>query len=146
MDDLVWHLISDWRSTHGPLNPGRCIAVLILNQSDHIVQITTLQLLEGRGMITCPMGVSSGYDADMRILQPRGGACTVFCYGYPYTFVNPAHVKLQVTCSAFSGMFTTRMETKTTSNTSIGESGGHKVSFVEKSFTDWWGKYVVLIR
>jgi hypothetical protein len=38
------------------------------------------------------------------------------------------------------------METKTTSNTSIGESGGHKVSFVEKSFTDWWGKYVVLIR
>jgi hypothetical protein len=69
MDDLVWHLISDWRSTHGPLNPGRCIAVLILNQSDHIVQITTLQLLEGRGMITCPMGASSGYDADMRILQ-----------------------------------------------------------------------------
>lgn len=146
MDECCWHFIYDWRSAHGPLNPGRCIAVLIINQSDHIVQITTLQLLEGRGMIVCPMGASSGYDADMRILQPRGGACTVFCYGYQYTFVNPAHVKLQINCSAFSGMFTTRMETKTTSNTSIGENGGHKVSFVEKSFTDWWGKYVVLIR
>jgi hypothetical protein len=87
------------------------------------------------------VGAGSGYDEEARILGPGFGACLIFSYGFRPSPLDLAHVKVRVYSSAFTATFSTRRD-----RTSASALGGRKVSFLEKSETDWWAKYVVSVR
>ena len=139
MDELVWELVMDWRNNHNiVLNPSRCSAVLIINNSSTFVQILETELQEGAGVVT--LGVGKGYDADSRTLLNNGGAAVVFAYGHTPTLLDLAHVKIKLFTSAFEAMVSTR-KTKTKCK----NNGNYQTALREVSRTDFWAKTTLVI-
>ena len=142
MDERLWCLISEWKLGHQTMHihNSRCCGVLVINRSDNPVQLLKYEVVEGKNIVVMNVGCSAGYDNDSRVIYGGGGACVVFSYGFLPTLFDLAHVKIRLQTSAFTGQFSTR-----TDRTSLTAEGGHQVSFLEKTQTEWWVKYVVLI-
>lgn len=108
-------------------------------RSDNPVQILRTDVSEGRDYAIFGVGASAGYDYESRSLMPGGGAAVVFCYGFRPSLVD-AHVKLSISTSAFTAKVTTRRD-----RTSCDAVGGYVAGFLEKTLSEWWAKYVILI-
>ena len=142
LDQKVWRLIYEWNATHPFLQSSRCLATLVINRSEHHVQILRTELIEGRHVKILGGSVTvGGYDAESRTILPGGGSAIIFAYGYRPTLLDPGHAKVRVFTSAFSGLLSTRK-----TGTKCTAVGGYDVRYLEKSSTDWWSKYVVLIK
>ena len=140
MDDLVWQLVMDWHHNHRlMLNPSRCSAVLIINNSSTFVQILETELQEGAGVVT--LGVGKGYDADSRTLLNNGGAAVVFAYGARPSLLDLAHVKIKLFSTAFTAVVTTR-ESKTKCN----RKDNFRATLKEKSEYRYGSKVVILVE
>ncbi|KAJ1434359.1 hypothetical protein B484DRAFT_290199 [Ochromonadaceae sp. CCMP2298] len=140
LDEALWRLVSDWRNNHNALlNPSRCCACLVINNSPYFVQVREIELKSGLNYLV--MGAGDGYDADSRSLSGGGGAAVFFAYGGAPSLTNLAHVKLSLFTSAFNAEQSTRKDRSSVTN----HSGFH-AGYLEKNQTDYWSKSVIVIK
>lgn len=140
LDEMAWKLVFDWSQNHDYIvNPSRCCLCLILNYSTSVVQIFDVDMKEGSDVLIC--GVGAGYDSAARAVQPLGGAAVVFGQGKRPSLISLEHVKLVIRTNAFSAMLATRQN-----RAECTSMAGFFASFLEKSRTDWWAKYVIIVN
>jgi molybdopterin-binding protein len=141
LDQKVWRLIYEWQLIHTTIRASRCIATLIINRSEHHVQILRTELMEGKNVRVLGGTVDvGGFDHESRTVLSGGGSAIVFAYGFTPNLVDAGHVKVRIFTSAFSGQVSTRK-----AGTSCTGVGGYDVRYLEKSSTDWWAKFVILV-
>ncbi len=138
LDECVWQLICEWQQTHRLAFSSRCAATLILNNSATPVQILNCELVEGKDVVF--RGTPTSYDVESRTILPLGGSVLMFTFGKTVTLVDLAHVKVRLETTAFNSQISTRGD-RTTCNA----NGEFQARFLEKTLTDWWGKYIILI-
>lgn len=147
IDERAMQLVYLWRTNNCHLKACRCCVTIILNLSQSAIQILETEFKEGKNMLFMDVlmmnsnGKDSGYDAETRSIAPNGGAVILFAYGFLPTLVDLAHVKVEITTTAFHSMVSTRPN-----RTYCEPLGGFSAGFLEKSLTDWWGKYVILVN
>jgi hypothetical protein len=140
LDHIVWRTVSDWNYNHDFLiNPSRCCACLVINHSKSFVQVLDIELKEGVQVLT--FGIGEGYDPNGRIIKPDGGAAVLFGFGRRPSFTSKEHVKYIVHSNAFTSMVSTREN-----SSNLNSTPGFNSTFMEKSRTDWWGKFVIIVR
>ena len=98
-----------------------------------------MELIEGRNVHLIGAG-HQFFDSESNTLMPVCGCAVVFAYGFTPSIVDLAHVKVKLFTTAFESQLSTRRD-----RTSCSAVGGCAVRFAEKSLTDWWGKYVLLV-
>ena len=152
LDERVWQSVSEWRSNHQQLQSSRCLAALIINQSDNPVQILRTEVQEGRNVVIFGVsitstswdpdgGVQRGYDEESRTLKGGGSAAVVFAFGFLPTPVDFAHVRVTMITSAFNATVSTRPN-----RTSCVAVGGYTAGYLEKTLSDYWSKYVIIVN
>ena len=160
LDARVWQLVCEWTSAHKSLQASRCLAVLIINESESPVQILKSDVLEGRNIVTFGVDVLSssvgkggrargmegagsdvkGYDEESHTLSGCGGAAVVFSYGFLPTLIDPSDVEISLITSAFTATLSTKPN-----RTTCAATGGYTAGYLEKSRTESWAKYVILV-
>jgi hypothetical protein len=150
LDERVWQMVSEWRCAHHQLQSSRCLAVLLINQSETPMQILRAEVHEGRNVVTFGVEATSsskggrpdtrGYDEESRTLLGGGGAAVMFAFGFLPTLIDPSHVKVSIVTSAFNATVSTRPN-----RTLCVAVGGYTVGYLEKTLTDHWAKYVILV-
>ena len=139
LDDTLWRLVCEWRGNHHVVfNPSRCAACLIINNTQHYVQINDVEMKEGKDYLI--MGAGDGYDKESRSLVANGGAVLVFAYGYAPSLTDLAHVKLRIFTSAFTAVISTRKN-----RSEIVNQNGFHAGYAEKVQADYWTKSVIVI-
>ena len=137
IDTAVWKMVYSYEKNHKNLRANRALAVLIVNNSQQPIQISRVQVLDGKNY-TIIDGIH--YDAVSQCMPAeKYSTAVVFAFGYLPTLVDLAHLRIKIFSSAgeiFVGTRMNRSELKLES----GYSGG----FYEKTVTDWWAKYVVV--
>jgi hypothetical protein len=152
LDERVWSIVSDWRgrAVQQQLQSSRCLAVLIINQSKNPIQILRTDVLEGRNVLIfsaissiCRPGKNhaAGYDEESRTLMGGGGAATVFAFGFLPSPIDPAHVQVNITTTAFNAIVSTRPN-----RTSCVAIGGYMSGYHEKSLGEQWAKYAIIVN
>lgn len=140
IDETVWRFVSDWNQNHDMLlNPSRCCVAVFVNHGRSPVQITHTELREGADLWV--LGVGDGYDTAGRVIRPGGGAAVVFAKGHRPSLVSKEHVKFTVTTTAFVATVATREN-----RAECMAQSGYSAAFLEKSRTDWWAKYVIVVN
>ena len=64
----------------------------------------------------------------------------MFAYGFVPTPINAAHVQVGVLTSAFHATVSTRPQ-----GTTCAAVGGYTAGYLEKSLSDYWAKYVIVV-
>ena len=156
LDERVWQLVCDWTGTHQQLQSSRCLAALIINQSESPVQILRTDAMEGRNVMifgvtsTCTSSPQQrgsdspkGYDEESRTLLGGGGAAVVFAFGFLPSLIDSAHVTISIATSAFNATVSTRPN-----RTLCVAVGGYTAGYLEKSLvlSEYWAKYVMLVN
>eukprot|EP01041_Mallomonas_annulata_P004154 gene4154-8257_t len=137
LDEEVWRIIWNWECTHTLLQSMRCCAFLVINRSSASLQMTRMNMREGKSLLVL---AAKGYEMESCTLVP-GGAMVMFAFAHRPSLLDKAHIKFDVVTTAFTATVSTRQ------NRTVCESlGNFRVGFLEKSLTDWWGKYVLLVR
>ena len=150
-DAVVWQTVLEWRVNHTQLHEvSRCCAVLVINQSDNPVQILRLDMQEGKNAVIWGIGATvtsavtgpdtMGYDSESRTIMGGGGAGVVFAYGFVPTPIDPGHVKVGLLTSAFHATVSTRPN-----STVCAAVGGYTAGYLEKSLSDYWAKFVIVV-
>lgn len=134
VDMKLWLMVAEWDGSHVGLAASHCTAALLINMSDTTSQLTSIQILSGADFKVIP---GSNYYSESRALLP-GGFVVIFAWGYSPTPVESGAVHIDISTDYY---------TITLSNTSLktraNSFGGQKVSFLEKSSSQWWSKYVM---
>lgn len=81
----------------------------------------------------------TGYEAESRILWPRGYVVVVLV-AFPQSPLEIGHLKAVIHSAAF-----TLMVASTQRESSCEAKGGFTTGFLEKTVSEWWSKYVVLV-
>lgn len=136
LDRIVWQLVAEWDGSHVGLNAARCTAALLINFSDNPIQLDYVHQTHGAGMtiLNCV-----DYKSYSRTIMPRGSVL-VFAWGHSPTPMESGAVKLIVSTDYFQLTISSEI-----AGTSVDTVGSHKVSFLEKSASQWWSKYVIHI-
>lgn len=140
IDEKLWRVVQTWSRNHSTFKLSRCCACLIFNHSSHAVQILDVSIKEGRDVHLFGVG-KHGYDADARLIAKENGAVVVFGVANTPNLVQKGHIKININSTAFSIQVSTRK--------SGGEAEGNEaytISFLEKSITEWWAKYAIIIK
>jgi len=138
LDEQVWSLLWEWDCTHKGLNASRCCATVVINRSDSPIQIARVQMVHGRN-VTLLGSASTGYEVESRSIQPDGMAI-VFIWAFPPSPIEIGHLKANINTAAFSAIVAS-----TQRESSCEGRGGFRVGFLEKTVTDWWSKYVLVV-
>ena len=64
----------------------------------------------------------------------------VFCYGFRPSIVDAGHVRATIYTSAFTARVSNKRD-----KTTCDAVGGYTAGFLEKSLSEWWAKYVILV-
>ena len=136
LDSKLWLMIAEWDGSHVGLAAAHCMATLFINMSEIPLQIANIQLISGANLKIIPC---AGYYSESRILLAGGSVC-IFAWGFSPTPVESGNVHAEVSTDYFS-LTLSSDSTCTHANS----RGGQKVSFLEKSCSQWWSKYVVHI-
>ena len=140
LDKIVWRSVFDWTYNHDYIiNPSRCCACLIINHSNALIEIENINLKEGVEVIPFSVG-PEGFDAEKNIVSACGGAVLLFGYGRRPTIVSKEHIKFEIHSNAFRSLVSTRVN-----SSNLHTSPGFNVNFMEKTRTDWWAKFVIVI-
>jgi hypothetical protein len=136
LDHIAWSLVSQWDTTHIGLQASACCVTVIINDSDVPVQVHRVQLIEG-----CNVDVlgSGRFDAGSRTIYQQG-VVIVFAWAHSPSPMNEGHVKVTVATTACSATVASNQ-----SDARIQGEPGFVVGFLEKTVSQWWSKYVVLI-
>ena len=136
VDMKLWLMVAEWDGSHVGLAASHCIAALLINMSDTTSQLSNIRILSGVDFKIIP---GTSYYSESRAILP-GGFVVIFAWGYSPTPVEAGAVHLDILTDYYN---------VTLSNTSLhtraNSYGGQKVSFLEKSSSQWWSKYVIHI-
>lgn len=139
LDQVTWNIICDWNANHDMIiSPSRCCLCLVVNHSRSSIQLLRTELREGADLVV--FGVGDGYDPAARTLRAHGGAVVVFAKGNRPSLMSKEHVKFDVATTAFEAMMATREN-----RSECTPQAGYHAPFLEKSRTDWWAKYVIVV-
>ncbi len=137
LDEEAWGLISSWRYLYSGIHSRRCLVAALINSTGKDIQIKSTLLLEG-GSPCCHIP-SQGYDKLNGILKP-GGAILFFCWGVPPNLSEDGRIFLHVETNVCSCKFSSNISPLTSAEPR------NKCIFLEKSVSDWWAKYWLLIK
>jgi hypothetical protein len=138
VDQHIWRLLWEWGCIHSNLSACRCSVTVLINRSDSPIQISRVQLVIGRNVRI--IGSSAcGYEVESRCLMPEG-MVVVFICAFPESPLDIGHLKANINTAAFSAVVAS------TQRESFCEGkGGFSIGFLEKTVSDWWSKYVIVI-
>lgn len=141
LDEEAWGLINSWRQFFFGIKSKHCLVAGFINGTGHDIQVKSTILLEG-GSPCCHIP-SRDYDELNNLLKP-GGAIIFFSWGVPPSLNNEGRIHLFIETNAF----TCNLLDRNSPLTSIDVLPGceQKCIFVEKSISDWWAKYWVLVK
>jgi len=139
LDEKIWELIWKWDSTHVGLKAARCCATAVINLSDTPIQIARVQMVHGRN-VTIFGSSSTRYDKESKAILPDGVA-VIFIWAFSPSPIEIGHIKANVNTVAFS---TTLASTQ---RESVCEArGGFQVGFLEKTVSEFWSKYCIVVE
>ena len=138
LDDKVWRFVFEWDCTHTGLQAARCSATVIINKSASPIQIARVQIVHGRNVLLIG-SEATGYEMDSRAIWP-GGSAVVFLWAFSPSPIEIGHLKANINTAAFSVTIAS-----TQRESSCESRGGFTVGFLEKSVSEWWSKYVILV-
>jgi len=141
LDEEAWGLINNCRHFFSGISSKHCLAAGFINGTDYDIQIKSTTLLEG-GSPCCHMP-SKDYDEINCLLKP-GGAIIFFAWGVPPSLNQDGGIFLHVETNAFVCSLLDRASPLTSVETLAGRQC--KCVFLEKSISDWWAKYWVLVK
>ena len=138
LDERVWRFVWEWDCTHAGLQAARCSATVIVNKSPSPIQIARVQIVHGRNVLLIGSD-ATGYETESRAIMP-GGSAVVFLWAFSPSPIEIGHLQANINTAAFS------VTIASTQRESCCESrGGFTVGFLEKSVSEWWSKYVLLV-
>jgi hypothetical protein len=138
VDEFIWRLLWEWGCIHSNLAACRCCVSLFINRSDSPIQITRVQMIVGRNVILLG-SEATGYEQESRLLKPNG-YLIVFVMAFPQTPLEIGHLKTVINSAAFTALLAS-----TQRESSCEGKAGFQIGFLEKTVTEWWCKYVVVI-
>lgn len=136
IDELLWSMVFLWDSNHTGLNAKRCCCALILNESTCAVQIQRSDLRKGHALAVFG---SDNFESETKTILPTGCA-VVFAYADSPNLYESGNVLLSIDSTAFEVTLATHKNRSMAKN-----KQGFEVSFIEKSSSEWWSKYVLLV-
>ena len=111
---------------------------LLINRSDSPIQITRVQLVIGRNVLIIGSN-HTGYEVESRSLLPEG-MMLIFICAFPESPLDIGHLKANINTAAFNAVVAS------TQRESFCEAkGSFTIGFLEKTVSDWWSKYVIVI-
>jgi len=138
LDSRVWSMVEAWDTSHRGLRASRCCAFIIINRSDTPVQISRMQMIRGNLMLL--LGSSAcGFEPDSRSILAHG-VVVFFASAFVPTPIEVGHLKACIECPAFSATVAS-----TQRESSCETRGAFHVGFIEKSVSEWYSKYVLII-
>jgi hypothetical protein len=138
LDDRVWKLVWEWDGIHGGLQASRCCATVLINRSSRPLQVGRVQISQGRNVLMLGSN-ETGFEADSRVIMP-GGSVVIFIYAFSPSPIESGHLKSNISTAAFDATVASNQR-----DSRVEAKGGFNVGFLEKSVSDWWSKYVILI-
>ena len=136
LDENIWTLIWEWGCIHSSF--CRCCIGVFINHSNIPIQISRVQMVKGRNVVM--MGsTSTGYEIETRCILPKGIAVIFIC-AYPQSPLDVGHLHANINTAAFNATLSSVQR-----ETHCESKGGFTVGFLEKTVTDWWSKYVIII-
>ena len=138
VDEFIWQLLWNWGCIHAHLASCRCCVTLLINRSESPIQITRVQMMIGRNVILFG-SEATGYDRESRLLYPKG-YLIVFIMAFPQTPLEIGHLKTLINSAAFTALLASTLR-----ESSCEGKAGFQVGFLEKTVTEWWCKYVIII-
>jgi len=136
LDENAWGLIDSWGQVFSGLNSRRCITAGLINGTGYDVQIKSTKLVEGGS--PCYSIPSKEFDAEQGLLKP-GGCVLFFGWGVVPNLLQPGNVVMSIETNACEVDLSIRTNYS-------GAKAGYHVGFLEKSVTEWWAKYWLLVR
>ena len=130
IDLICWSLVKEWDGAHTGLTASRCCLLLIINRSSHPVQVNKLQVIHGKAVYFLPV---FGYSSESKQVAVNGSVVV-------FSIANSNHASFSATTSA--GVF---IASTKAGETQCDCSSGVNAGFVEKSVSEWWAKYVLII-
>jgi hypothetical protein len=111
---------------------------VIINRSNSPLQIARVQIVHGKNVLI--MGsVATGYEVESRAIMPQGSV-VVFIWAFSPSPIEIGHLKACISTAAFSATVAS-----TQRESCCEAKGGFTVGFLEKSVSEWWSKYVLLV-
>lgn len=143
IDERCMQLIHEFKSNHAGMKASRCLLAIVINLSSQPVRLTSIDVKEGKTFQLFSVKTlfgGDGYVSTTHTLRENGGVAVLFGYGKLPTIVDLAHVKLRVQSTAFTALLSSRPI-----GTTCESNSGFSAGFIEKTLTEWWAKYVLLI-
>ena len=167
VDEIMWKTVINWYAIHSGMQASRCCCCAIINGSMWPMQLSRMELKNGKGFKVCG---AYNYSADSRTIHPSG-ILIVFLWGNSPSFMSSGHAKLLIETSVFSAIISTKRividgiddttfmnvknKDKAGEQSSKSESAkfnkldnliiNEKISFLERSSHSehFWNKYVI---
>ena len=139
LDVRLYRAVWEWDCVHYGLSVSRCCLVTIINLSHDTLQLTRIQLIMGRGFKILGSD-ATGYDREYKLLR-SGGRVSVLVYGSNPTPLDISHLKLAIYCTGVK-----LIVASTQAETLCEGRRGYSAGFVEKTSTEWWCKYTILVH
>lgn len=136
LDRRVWGLVNDWDKVHSGLQACRCCAVLIVNKANVSVHISRVELVDG---LDFRILVGTNYDTDARSVLP-GGWVVVFGWAFSPSPVRLGHLKMHIHTTGFVAEVGSKRKWVSIHSTDQVDS-----TFNEKSLSDWWSKFTIVL-
>jgi hypothetical protein len=139
LDEESWSLVSTWRYLFSGLRSRHCMVAGFINGTGTNIQLKCSKLMLGAS--PCYQIPTRDYDGTHSTLAP-GAAVIYFAWGSQPTLKR----KGQIVMSIETNCFHCNLMNEKGTFTSIESSIGYSCIFMEKSISDWWAKYWVLIK
>ena len=139
LDEESWALVSSWRYLFSGLNSRHCMVAGFINGAGVNIQIKATKLVQGGS--PCYHIPTREYDEANCILAP-GAAIIFFAWGSPPSLKYQGQIFMNIETNAFS----CNLLNKKNPLTSIKALSGYSCTFLERSISEWWAKYWVLVK
>lgn len=142
LDEESWALVSSWRYLFSGLNSRHCMVAGFINGTGVNIQIKSTKLVEGGS--PCYQIPTRDYDETTGVLGP-GAAIIFFAWGSPPSLKYEGQILMNIETNAFHCNLLNK-KSVLSSLTSIEALPGYHCTLLERSITEWWAKYWVLVK
>jgi hypothetical protein len=139
LDERIWVMIWEWMCVCRGVSATRCSIAVLVNRSMHPIQITRIQMVLGCNAVLFG-SAATGFDPASKAVMPDG-VVVIFLYAFPQSPLEPGHLRANIHAGAFDAVLAS-----TQRETTCDPKAGFVMGFLEKTVTDWWSKYVMVIR
>ncbi len=139
LDEESWALVSSWRFLYSGLNSRRCMVAGFINGTGKNMQIKSTKLVEGGS--PCYHIPTRDYDETNCILGP-GAAIIFFAWGSPPSLKDEGQIFMNIETNTFY----CNLLNKKSPLTAIEALPGFYCTFLERSISEWWAKYWVIVK